>query len=384
MSILIVYPLIILASYRVLFEDFEDGNSQHYLGGFWYTYNDRIDAGENKAYSQISPLPFYPQQSGFNSSRFSGHIIFDVTGSDAPFPYASFACSIVNDDVNAYADLSEYTGIGFWIKGNNTSSIPIRFSYNNYPGLDPSIENGGITPRQTALSGISTNWQFHVVAFMQFKVEDWIRDDENFDGIDENGNILFDPYATEKLWDKIQSFAFYLQAPQVIKGEFWVDDISLVKAPLSEMNIDSDGDGYNNYVEYAAGTDIHDSSIYPDERVLKDVNKNGILDGQEKYFIKDIRFTSNPMSIDLGTDIIVSLSKIVDSIYLKMTIEIFNSLGAKINSYSSTLLNQDELIYHWNGRDGDNKKVKPGLYLIRVKISDENSYELMYRTVIVK
>ncbi len=386
MLLMVLLPSVFLyGSYRTLFDNFEDGDARNSFYGPWYTYDDRNDTGSGNPHAIITPYPFYVTTGGFNNSFHCAYIYFDLTPSLFKDKFAALASNILDDAVNPYADFSQYTGIGFWFKvSSSVGMIQMRFGYNNYPGLPEEKEMGGITPRGYNLYGVTTDWRFYVVAFTNFKVPEWIAGNTNFDGRDnETGEVLFDPYATKDKWDKIRTITFYCGSPMT-KGKFWVDDISLVSAPLYELNRDNDNDGYNNYIEYAAGTDINDAGIYPEESILKDANQNGIFDKNEKRFITDVSVNPDPMSVGTGTDITITIYRTSEGEKVELNCEIFNSSGDRMIKKIFSLFSSDTFIYYWNGYDKNNKKVKPGLYLICIKMKCKNEEDIYYRAVIVK
>jgi len=94
-------------------DDFEDGNTQNKLGGYWYTYNDNSDGGK-------SHLKQEPWQNIFVSS--GGHDSLGMLKADVVLdkgtyqwsPYYAFATSV---DKNASLNPSSFAGISYWHKG---------------------------------------------------------------------------------------------------------------------------------------------------------------------------------------------------------------------------------------------------------------------------
>ncbi len=167
-----------------MLDNFEDNNSQNLWGGYWYTYK------ENGAVqSSVWPAggtTFTPSAPGAASTLYAGRI----TGYVAPqsgsyYPCVGMGTQMVENEAGT-RDVSGFTGIRFWVKGDGTSEYSIRFlaptsvtntGYNDYkfsfippatwtqiaiPFTDLTQESGWGTPvsKTVVLQNLSKiNWQ---------------------------------------------------------------------------------------------------------------------------------------------------------------------------------------------------------------------------------
>ncbi len=105
-------PLITHAQ-SLMIEDFEDGNTENNLGGYWYDFNDNDNGGK----TTISPTN-WQQESFITSGGYKSKGMFKVNvqlekGNYQWDPYHCFAMSIPNTRLNP----KDYAGITYWHKG---------------------------------------------------------------------------------------------------------------------------------------------------------------------------------------------------------------------------------------------------------------------------
>lgn len=100
-------------SATVLIEDFEDGNTQNSLGGYWYTYNDNDNGG--KSYIKQGTLEKGLVTNGGHESK--GMLNVDVVldkGSYPWNPYFAFATNLEDPESH---NPSSFAGVSYWHKG---------------------------------------------------------------------------------------------------------------------------------------------------------------------------------------------------------------------------------------------------------------------------
>ncbi len=98
----------------LLIEDFEDGNSQTSLGGYWYSFNDNAAGGKSRLVQQNWQKEGFVTTGGYQSK---GMLHVDVILEKANYqwnPYYSLATSV---DKTAAVNPSAYAGISYWHKG---------------------------------------------------------------------------------------------------------------------------------------------------------------------------------------------------------------------------------------------------------------------------
>lgn len=390
------------AKTRLLIDNFEDGNSRNELGCYWYTYDDRteifgstdritgkiktpnpanlVDTNRNgiyDAYSYIFPIPdpampYQPAPYGVNNSRFCGSFTYDLTVSESRYPYVAMGVSLqdagtqgdlLEVDIKTVKDLSGYTGVSFWIKA--TEGIPrvtIGFSYKNGPGRH------GETPRTHEIS-VSTEWEFKVVEFSQFQIPSWVFTDPLYS---DAGNGFPDGTikASENKWDKIKALLFQTMdgaLTRAPKGTIWVDDIYLVAVSTEHKKFDTDNDGYNDYVEYAAGTDVNDRRSFPGS----DLNRNRITDAAEPVSIREILCSPDPFyPVREVVSIKYSLSRKDKRVKIKA--KIFDITGKLIAAdiIPEQIISGARGEITWNGRDETGYIVQEGIYIVSLEVID--------------
>jgi len=97
----------------VLIEDFEDGNTQNTLGGYWYSFNDNADGGKSRILQPSYEKCFVT--TGGHESK--GMLHADVVLEKANYkwnPYYAFATSVAK---SAAVNPSSFAGISYWHKG---------------------------------------------------------------------------------------------------------------------------------------------------------------------------------------------------------------------------------------------------------------------------
>jgi endoglucanase len=96
-----------------LIENFEDGNTQNSLGGYWYSYNDNTSGGK----SQLKQEPWQKAFVNTGGHESSGMLQTDVMldkGSYKWSPYYAFGTTI---NKNAAFNPSSFAGFSYWHKG---------------------------------------------------------------------------------------------------------------------------------------------------------------------------------------------------------------------------------------------------------------------------
>ncbi|MGN6646922.1 MAG: cellulase family glycosylhydrolase [Cytophaga sp.] len=122
MKIIYLLPVFLLCTLRVvaqqspslLIEDFEDGNSQNSLGGYWYSFNDNAAGGKSRLVQQNWQKEAFITTGGYQSK---GMLHVDVILEKANYqwnPYYSLATGV---DKTAAVNPSAYAGISYWHKG---------------------------------------------------------------------------------------------------------------------------------------------------------------------------------------------------------------------------------------------------------------------------
>jgi endo-1,4-beta-D-glucanase Y len=166
-----------------MLDNFEDDNSQNLWGGYWYTY--KADGAVQSTVWPAGGTTFTPSAPGAASTLYAGRI----TGYVAPqsgsyYPCVGMGTQMVEGEAGV-RDVSGFTGIRFWVKGDGTSQYSVRFlpssitntGYNDYkfsfippatwtqiaiPFTDLTQEAGWGTPvsRTLVLQNLSKiNWQ---------------------------------------------------------------------------------------------------------------------------------------------------------------------------------------------------------------------------------
>lgn len=101
------------SSRDVLIENFEDGNTQNNLGGYWYTYNDNNDGGK----SQIKQSSLEEGMSTAGGYQSKGMLNLDVKLDKGTYQWAPyFAVATAVEDIET-ANPDDFAGISYWHKG---------------------------------------------------------------------------------------------------------------------------------------------------------------------------------------------------------------------------------------------------------------------------
>lgn len=112
-----------------MLDNFEDNNSQNLWGGYWYTY--KADGVVQSTVWPAGGTTFTPSAPGAASTLYAGRI----TGYVAPqsgsyYPCVGMGTQMVENE-DGVRDVSAFTGIRFWAKGDGTSEYSIRFVPSN-------------------------------------------------------------------------------------------------------------------------------------------------------------------------------------------------------------------------------------------------------------
>ena len=100
----------------LLIEDFEDGNTQNNLGGYWYSFNDNPNGGKSRLKQTAWQKEAFVQTGGYQSA---GMFQVDVILEKANYqwnPYFAFATSVAKSVPNNINPAS-FAGISYWHKG---------------------------------------------------------------------------------------------------------------------------------------------------------------------------------------------------------------------------------------------------------------------------
>jgi len=101
------------SSRDVLIENFEDGNTQNNLGGYWYTYNDNNDGGK----SQIKQSSLEEGMATSGGYQSKGMLKLDVKLDKGTYQWAPyFAVATAVEDIET-ANPSDFAGLSYWYKG---------------------------------------------------------------------------------------------------------------------------------------------------------------------------------------------------------------------------------------------------------------------------
>lgn len=98
----------------VVIDDFEDGNNQNSLGGYWYTFNDNNDGGKSHLVQKDWQREGLVTTGGYDSK---GMLAIDVVldkGSYQWSPYFAFGSNIAK---NPNLNPASFSGISYWHKG---------------------------------------------------------------------------------------------------------------------------------------------------------------------------------------------------------------------------------------------------------------------------
>lgn len=98
----------------VLIEDFEDGNTQNTVGGYWYSFNDNAQGGKSRLKQQNWQKEAFVTTGGYESK---GMFYVDVILEKANYkwnPYYAFATQVGK---TATVNPSTFAGISYWHKG---------------------------------------------------------------------------------------------------------------------------------------------------------------------------------------------------------------------------------------------------------------------------
>ncbi len=166
-----------------MLDNFEDNNSQNLWGGYWYTY--KADGSVPSTVWPAGGTTFTPSAPGAASTLYAGRITGYVAAqSGSYYPCVGMGTQMVENEAGT-RNVSAFTGIRFWVKGDGTNEYSIRFvpsnvtntGYNDYkfsfippatwtpiaiPFTDLTQEAGWGTPvsRTLVLQYLSKiNWQ---------------------------------------------------------------------------------------------------------------------------------------------------------------------------------------------------------------------------------
>jgi len=467
---------------RVLVDDFEDGNHRNAWGGYWYTFDDRVDVFGGKdevtlrykhpevlvsspTHSYVFPepdpispgTPYQPYPGGVKGSKYCGYFRFDVRRTSFAYGYAALGTSFIDVGENKYSpsveynqcvDLSEYNGIAFWMKVSEDilstrPEIKIALTYKLAPGMFGDIvKEIGIS--RASGRDLSTDWQFYVILFD--KLQDggwpyqWVDEDPYFgDPYDdwppydilEDGTQATEPRQSlgreelkdkskwpeltlpnstepakgritklvEGKFDRIKSIQFQTMGKDdgVKTGQVWVDDIYLIKYDTSAWYRDTDEDGWNDYEEFAAGTDPDNKNSYPvayaktgkstEMEVLVsniDVSPRVFYPGGgEEILLKDGKKV-------IGGKVVIKVN-LLQQKSGTINVKVYNSSGKLVadrNTSKNKIIGQNIINgigeVSWAGYDNDNKIVLPGIYILNIEINVEGATYVENKTVIVK
>lgn len=97
----------------LLIEDFEDGNTQNSLGGYWYSFNDNKDGGK----SRITQPSFQSCFVTTNGHQSKGMFMMDVILEKATYTWAPYYAIATSITKSATVNPSQFAGISYWHKG---------------------------------------------------------------------------------------------------------------------------------------------------------------------------------------------------------------------------------------------------------------------------
>lgn len=176
---------------NVLIEDFEDGNTQSTLGGYWYTFNDNPNGGKSRIQQQAWQKECFVTTGGYQSK---GMLHADVILEKANYqwnPYYAFATSVAKTTT---VNPSAFAGISYWHKGVAHKVRVETAEVKDYDFYSIRV-------------GASTEWTLVTIEFSMLNQEGWGK------------KVAFNPDNSIKLVWNIDETS----------GSFDIDDIRFVK-----------------------------------------------------------------------------------------------------------------------------------------------------------
>lgn len=98
----------------VLIEDFEDGNTQNVLGGYWYSFNDNNDGGKSRLLQANWQKEGFVTTGGYESA---GMLRVDVVLEKASYQWSPYYSLATNINKTTALNPAAFAGISYWHKG---------------------------------------------------------------------------------------------------------------------------------------------------------------------------------------------------------------------------------------------------------------------------
>jgi len=334
------------ASAYFLFDNFEDGDEFNNFKGVWYTMSD-ADEDTSQIYdfngdgikqgtlvvpgSEDAALPVY---GGANGSSYCFSMYMDLVISEFKdvglyqSPYGALGASLgeAPDGSNKIVDLSQYYGIGFYVKSDAVSNF--QFQAEDAKGqiwlesykYDCHINSPNV-------------WQLIMVPFAQMTKADTMSNTTwKAEGASAFG------FAGENTFnvDAVDGITFFVSDPNV-KGNFLIDDVYF----LTES-------------EFAMGMLPIDS------------NHNGIYDAQDALRLLNVQY-SDTMTDTFNLELFFNRSDVKGNLDISIT----DLSGGLLKQLSMKLDENSSVVSKIIQKNDDNGNVfKEGLYILKVKFSD--------------
>lgn len=318
---------------------------------------------------------------GLPNNKFCAKIEWNFTPAEMKFPFVGVGSNVINfeevkdveTDLKSYRDLSEYNAVAFWIKVSSTvGEVIFSVSYKNGPGAHgetPYTKHIVIPPDKRE------KWLWNVVFFNELSLPEWVATSKYSEFFNEFNFTL--PSKLSK-WDKIKSFNFEVEGerswtspkmndfigPNKAQGYLMVDNVYFLyidTSTLTNINVDTDNDGFTDVEEYAFGSDIRNPKSYPSF----DINSNNKPDEEEGVNFVEVKCLPSVVKVDTtGIRIKYSLTK---SDTGKLKIRIVDLRGVVIWEDTVDILGMSGE-YYWDGKTNSGKYVYSGAYIVHLEL----------------
>lgn len=211
----------ITAQESFIIDNCEDGNTQSFSGGWWYTYNDSINGGN----SVVFPLPgkFQMSKSGYGNKGYAVRMkgtAGDKLGWDF-FGVGVTLASTCSCPDSKPVDLREYANIQFKMKGKFSGGrliIMLPYTENRcQSGLDRQETLTEWADYETALTGkIKPYWvTISLNLRKDFHQPKWVK----------QNSIV----PIEKVLENCKNLNFQFSSPDGDSVDIWIDEIVFTK-----------------------------------------------------------------------------------------------------------------------------------------------------------
>ncbi|MCE5300056.1 MAG: CIA30 family protein [Spirochaetia bacterium] len=173
------------ATHEPLIDDCEDNDNTDEWGGYWVTFDDQANAGTSYVWPWsdpyatshgLTPMLFEMSAGGYNSS-YAAHIT-GYTTSTYQYRFIGMGCQLTATAGSSGGchdvDISNFTGISFWAKGDATNYIVMIPYTPSYP--DMTCDSASLVAYADygyKLTAVPTTWTQYTIAFTQFTQPSW-------------------------------------------------------------------------------------------------------------------------------------------------------------------------------------------------------------------